>query len=292
MMDLGMTLPTMVPGLDRAAVLDWCRAIDHGPFATLAAGERVTYHNQDLFTMLAAAAAVTERVTIMSTVVVLPAHPAVDIAKRAATLDVLSGGRFVLGVGVGGRDADYEALEAEPVRRYARLDEQVATMQRVWAGEPPFPGADPVGPPPVQPGGPPLYAGVFGPKATARAARWAQGVCGFVFDPLGDDHGAAFAAIDDAWAAAGRTERPRRVTSFWYALGDDAPERLAHYAQRYLGIFGPEVAAMLAASCSAAGDEAVVAALDKVRAAGCDECILVPTSSDLDELDRLVALVS
>lgn len=283
-----MTLPTMVPGLDRATILEWCRLIDDGPFATLAAGERITYHNQEMFTMLSVAAAVTERVRIMSTVVVLPAHPAVEIAKRAATIDVVSGGRLVLGLGVGGRDADYTALEREPVRRYARLDEQVETMRRVWAGLAPFEGSDPVGPPPVQSGGPPLYAGVFGPKSVARAARWAEGVCGFVFDPVGHDHVGTFAAIEESWHEAGRDTPPRHVTSFWYALGDGAKERLRAYANRYLGIFGEEVADLLAASCSASSVAAVREALEALEESGCDECILVPTSADRAELDLLL----
>ena len=76
----------------------------------------------------------TDRVRIEATVSITPMHSAVSVAKQAATIDVLSGGRFVLGVGVGGRDEDYRALDASFARRHARLDEQVATIRRVWAG--------------------------------------------------------------------------------------------------------------------------------------------------------------
>src|SRR4051794_30225270 len=108
-MEIGMTLPSMIAGLDRRTMIEWFRRIDEGPFSTLAIGERITYPNVELFTTLAAAAAVTEQVRLMTTVVVLPAHAAVEVAKMAATIDVLSDGRLALGVGVGGRDEDYRA---------------------------------------------------------------------------------------------------------------------------------------------------------------------------------------
>jgi alkanesulfonate monooxygenase SsuD/methylene tetrahydromethanopterin reductase-like flavin-dependent oxidoreductase (luciferase family) len=294
--EVGLTLPSMIAGLDRAGVLEWCRRVDGGPFSTLAIGERIAYPNTELMVSLSVAAAVTERVRLMSTVIILPMHPAVEIAKQAATLDVLSDGRVVLGVGVGGRDEDYRALEATFDRRHQRLDEQVALMQRVWAGEPPFPDMAPVGPPPVQVGGPPLYSGALGPKAIARSARWAAGICGFVLDPLGEDHRATFGRIEDAWSAAGRTERPRHVTSFWYSTGEGpgagAQEHLRRYAEGYLGVFGAEAASMMAELTTAWSGERVVDAMGRLAEAGCDEQLLVPTSADPEEVDGAAELVA
>ncbi|MGZ4692536.1 MAG: LLM class flavin-dependent oxidoreductase [Acidimicrobiales bacterium] len=290
-MEIGLTLPTMISGVDRDATLEWCRRIDQAPFSTLALGERIAYPNQELFVTLAAAAVLTERVRLMSTVVVLPMHPAVEVAKQAATVDVLSGGRLTLGLGVGGRDEDYRALEASFDRRHQRLDEQVALMERVWAGESPFDDLTPVGPPPVQPGGPPLYSGALGPKAIARSAAWAEGVCGFVLDPIGEDHRATFDRIEQAWTAAGRAEPPRHVTSFWYALGDGAADRLQAYAHRYLAIFGDEMATMMADLCSASSAPRVREAVARLEDAGCDELLLVPTTADPDEVDRIADVV-
>src|SRR5205809_261773 len=68
------------------------------------------------------------------------------------------------------------AIDGRFDHRWQRMADQIAAMRRIWAGEAPFDDADPVGPPPVQPGGPPLVAGSMGPKALARAARWAVGV--------------------------------------------------------------------------------------------------------------------
>jgi alkanesulfonate monooxygenase SsuD/methylene tetrahydromethanopterin reductase-like flavin-dependent oxidoreductase (luciferase family) len=285
-MEIGMTLPTMIAGVDRATTLEWCRRVDDGPWSTLAIGERIAYPNQELWVTLSAAAALTERPRIMATVVVLPMHSAVDIAKKAATLDVLSDGRFVLGVGVGGRDEDYLSLERPFDRRHQRMDDQVALMRRVWAGEPPFDDVHPVGPPPVQPGGPSLYSGALGPRSIARSASWATGVSGFLLDPLGEDAAGTFRSIERAWADAGRTEPPRHVTSFWYALGPDGPARLRAYAEGYLGVFGDEIADAMAASCSASSPGALREAVARITEAGCDELLLVPTTADPAELDR------
>src|SRR5262245_58997761 len=175
-------MPYMERGYSRATTLEWCRAIDAGPFSTLSCGERITSYTQDMRVVLAAAAALTSRVRIMPSLYVLPLRPAVLAAKEIATLDVLSGGRVVVTVGIGGREGDYRALGQSSERRFERLDEDVAAMKRIWAGEPPFAGADPVGPAPVQPGGPKLLAGAMGPKAIRRAAAWADGLYGWSMD--------------------------------------------------------------------------------------------------------------
>jgi alkanesulfonate monooxygenase SsuD/methylene tetrahydromethanopterin reductase-like flavin-dependent oxidoreductase (luciferase family) len=172
------------------------------------------------------------------------------------------------------------------------LDEQVATMKRVWRGEPPADGTGPVGPPPLQPGGPPLLAGSMGSKGIRRAARWADGIVGFSFGPDAAEVDAQFRKAEEAWKEAGRDEAPRLVTTCWYALGDDGERRLHDYAVRYLSVFGADVAEGLAALPTNHGAEKlreVVAKLDEV---GTDELILVPTTADPEEIDRTIAAVS
>ena len=235
-----MTLPTMVPH-GRDDVIGWSQGIDAGPWSSLAVPERITYPSHSMVVQLAAAAALTERVRLWTTIVVLPSHNAVEVAKQMASVDQLSNGRLTLGVGVGGREHDYLAIGGSYARRWSRMDEQVAEMRRIWAGEPPFPGADPVGPPPVQAGGPPIIAGALGPKAIGRAARWADGVDGaWTLDGDEATVRTAFDAIDAAWRAAGRNDAPHLSTSIWYALGPDAETQLRQYAYDYLKIFGEE----------------------------------------------------
>ncbi len=283
-----MTLPTMLPHT-RADVLAWCRGIDEGAWTSLAVPERITYTSHDTTVQLAAAAALTERVRLWTTIVILPAHDAVAVAKQMASIDVLSDGRLTMGVGIGGREHDYRAINASFARRYPRMDEQVATMRRIWNGEPPFEGADPVGPPPVQPGGPPLVAGAFGPKGIARAARWADGVNGaWTLDGSQDAMAAAFELVRDAWRDAGRAEAPHLSSSIWYALGPDAEEQLHTYAYNYLKIFGDEIGRGAASMATCFGADALRQTLDHARAAGADEFLLVPTTADPDELARTV----
>jgi alkanesulfonate monooxygenase SsuD/methylene tetrahydromethanopterin reductase-like flavin-dependent oxidoreductase (luciferase family) len=287
-----MTLPTMVAH-QRADVLAWCRAVDEGPWPSLAVPERITYPSHDITVELAAAAALTERVRLWSTIVILPAHNAVAVAKQMASIDVLSGGRLTVGVGVGGREHDYRAIDAPFDHRWQRMDEQVATMRRIWAGEPPFPDADPVGPPPVQPGGPPLIAGVMGPKAIARAAVWADGVDGaWTMDGDESAMASAFEQIRTAWVDAGRDSKPHLSSSIWYALGDGAEEQLRDYALRYMKVFGEGVGQWAAGAVTCFTPDALRAAVDHARGAGADEFFLVPTTADVRELDRTRAALS
>jgi alkanesulfonate monooxygenase SsuD/methylene tetrahydromethanopterin reductase-like flavin-dependent oxidoreductase (luciferase family) len=282
-----MTLPTMLPH-GRAEFVAWCRGIDQGPWSSLAVPERVTYTSHSLTVQLAGAAAITERVRLWTTLIVLPAHNEVQVAKDMASVDRLAGGRLTLGVGVGGREQDFRAIGGDFTRRWQRMDEQVARMQRIWAQEAPFEGSDPVGPPPLQPGGPPFVAGVIGPKAIARAARWAVGV----------DDPSAITTVDAAaleaqrlkvvaaWKEAGRSEAPHFSSSLWFALGPDSRERLAGYIYRYMKIFDDGFARQLAESAPVHTPATLRLAVDAARAAGCDEFFLVPTTTDPDELDR------
>src|SRR3954471_23587055 len=132
-MELSMTLPTMLPH-GRAEALAWCRGIDEASFSSLAVPERVTYTAHSLTVQLAAAAALTERVRLWTTLVILPAHPAVQVAKDMASVDRLCDGRLTVGIGVGGREHDYRAIEGSFANRWARMDAQVATLRKIWAG--------------------------------------------------------------------------------------------------------------------------------------------------------------
>ena len=289
-MRLSMTLPTMAGGIDRGLLRAWCQAVDEGPFHALAVGERIGFDNLEMHTTLTFAAAATERVRLASTLTILPMYATAWAAKSLATLDVVSDGRLDLVVGVGGRRHDYDRAERSFVGRHQRIDDQVAELRRIWAGG----DVDgvPVGPAPVKSGGPPIFASAMGPKSTARAARWADGNMGFSLAPDTDDHEMSIQTMVDAWAAAGRVERPYVSTSFWYSLGDRAAAELDGYARRYLGIFGDEVAAMMASMCSAAGAEATLASIERCRAAGMDELYLVPTSPDPDYLSELIDLIT
>lgn len=276
-----MALPTMAPGCGRDAVVEWCRVVDDGPFSSVSCGERITFHNPEMVATLAAAAVLTSRVRVFVNLSVLPMHPTALVAKQLATLDVLSGGRLTVGVGVGGREHDYRAVGSAFEDRHRRLDDAVAELRRLWSAEPPFDGADPVGPAPLRSGGPEVLAGAMGPKALARAARWADGVSGFTIAADANEMRAAVGAARDAWDAAGRADPPRIVTGCFSVLGTADPKGdLRGFTAAYLAIFGRSFAERVAEDAPVWSGDRLREALDRAEEAGVDEFIVVPGTSD------------
>jgi alkanesulfonate monooxygenase SsuD/methylene tetrahydromethanopterin reductase-like flavin-dependent oxidoreductase (luciferase family) len=292
-MEIGIALPTMARGFTRDTFLSWCHGIDAGPFSSISTGERLTFHNPELITTIAAAAALTSRVRVMTNIVVLPLHATAIIAKQLATLDVLSGGRLTVGVGVGGREDDYRAAGVVFTERHRRLDEAVAEVRRLWAGSAPFDGADPIGPSPLQPGGPPILAGALGPRATRRAAAWADGVTGFALTADAAEFRRTNRLANAAWGEAGRTTAPRLVSGTFYLLGGSDPEaELRAFAYEYLRVFGAEVARTLAAAVEVSSADRLRRVVEDADEAGCDELILVPGTVDPACLEATVAALA
>jgi alkanesulfonate monooxygenase SsuD/methylene tetrahydromethanopterin reductase-like flavin-dependent oxidoreductase (luciferase family) len=292
-MNVGLHLPVMVPGLDRANILEWSRRIDAGPFSTLAVGERINFPNPEAMVTLSAAAAVTERVALAFGVLVLPMHRPVLLAKQLATLDVLSNGRLSVGVGVGGRKEDYDAVGAAYDRHLlGRMERAVAEMRRAWAGEIMGPGIlGPVGPEPVQKGGPEIMLGALFPQSIRRGARFADGLSAFSFGPTYEDVAEKFELARAAWVAENRARPPRLVTGFWFALGRDGHEQMGSYLDRYLRFMGEDAGKNLLPHCRAITRQGVRDALQICRDAGAEEVVLSPTSTDPDEVDRLADLI-
>ena len=290
-MTVGVALPQMATGLDRSRLLDWCRGVDGGPFSSISAGERITFHNLDGFTLCSAAAAVTSRVRILVNVAVLPWHAPALIAKELASMDVVSGGRVEVAVGVGGRQQDYDALGSPFKGRHGRLDGAVRELQRLWSGGLASDGQA-VGPSPVQAGGPPIMASAMGPKSLARAAQWAVGVSGFTL--LGDaaEAGRLFRATEQAWTEAERVDSPRLVTGSFVALGENAAGTLQQFAAAYLQVFSPDFAKSLSEAMTLNEASRLIDLLDAVEDQGADEFIVVPASSDPAMLDLLANAVS
>ncbi len=182
-MRLGMTLPVMEPDLDRAVLERWTRQIDDDGWSSICFGERINFDNPETLTLLGAVAAWTRRVRVVTTVVVPQLHDPVMLAKALATGDLLCDGRLTVGFGVGGRHEDYRAVGADVASQTIRgMAERVEVMRRVWAGENVTGALLPVGPPPVQPGGPELLVGTLGPKTMSAAAAWADGLAGMSLD--------------------------------------------------------------------------------------------------------------
>lgn len=284
-----MTMPVMEPDLDAAVLRSWARTIDDGPFSSLCWGERVAFDNPDSLTLLGALAAWTARVRLLTTVIVPQLHNPVLLAKALATGDLLSGGRLSVGIGIGGRHEDYRAVDADPTTQTMRgMAERVAAMKRVWAGEKPADAVLPVGPAPVQPGGPPLLVGSIGPKTIRSAAAWADGLAGTTLDLDVAKQDELFEVARAAWAQAGKPA-PHLITSFWFAFGppEQARAQIHRHLRRYMNwIPADYVDAMAPATGWAGSADELLDVLRRFRDIGADEVQLIPTSSDIDQLRR------
>jgi alkanesulfonate monooxygenase SsuD/methylene tetrahydromethanopterin reductase-like flavin-dependent oxidoreductase (luciferase family) len=289
-----MTMPVMEPDLDATVLRNWARAIDQGPFSSLCWGERIAFTNPDSLTLLGALAAWTDRVRLVTTVIVPQLHDPVMLAKALATGDMLCGGRLTVGIGVGGRHEDYHAVGADPATQTMRgMAERVAVMKRVWAGEKLTDSVLPVGPSPVQAGGPPLLVGSIGPKTIRSAAAWADGLAGATMDLDVAKQNELFDVARAAWAQAGKP-RPHLATSFWFAFGShqQARAQVHRHLRRYMNWIPAEYVDAMAPMTGWAGSEDELAAvLRKFELVGTDEIQLIPTSSDLDQLRRAADVV-
>lgn len=291
MIDVGVGIPSMFPDLGRDELLGWAQRADAAGFASLSTGERIAFGNHDLMITMAMAAAVTERIRLMTTVLALPLHREVVIAKQAASLDVLSNGRFVLGLGVSERPDDFTAAGADYHDRGARFEEQLKTLRTVWAGEPPVADAPPVGPWPRTPGGPQVLVGAFTPKALERAGRLADGFAGFHFSPEPSLQREQYDVVVRAWEEAGREGRPHFAAGTYFALGPDAPARAEAWIREYYGYLPKETQDWMFGALTTTSEDGVRKAIQGYAEAGADEVYFSPMIPELDQVDRLAALL-
>jgi alkanesulfonate monooxygenase SsuD/methylene tetrahydromethanopterin reductase-like flavin-dependent oxidoreductase (luciferase family) len=288
-MQIGIGLPASIPGVKRELILDWARRAEAGPFSSLGIIDRLVYPNLEAFTTLAVVAGATERIRLMTTVMIVPLRSTGILAKEAATLDVLSNGRLTLGMGVGGREDDFRAAPAAFHNRGKHFEEQLTLMKRIWLGEAVDTETGPIGPTPVRQGGPEVLIGGYSPAALRRVGRWGDGI---ILGGSGDPNVAQqfYSIAQESWQAAGRSGKPRFVACMYYALGPDARERGGTYIRDYYSFMGQR-ADFMANAFPATSDD-VRKAMDTFRAIGIDEVVFWSTIPDLSQVDLLAELVS
>lgn len=286
-MQIGIGLPGTIPGVQGNTVLEWAKRADQGPFSSLGSLDRLVYPNHEPLIALTAAAAVTRRIRLMTTILIAPLHNAGMLAKQTATLDTISGGRLTLGLGVGGREDDFRAASVPFHQRGKLFDEQLALLHRVWSGQPLSDDVGPVGPPPVQAGGPEVLIGGYSPAAIQRVGRWGNGFIVGGGGPQMAQQG--YQVAQEAWKAAGRPGKPRFVGGMYWSLGPNAAERAGAYIRHYYSFLGP-MADQIANSVPSS-PEALKGAIQAFADIGMDELILWPCIPDLDQVDRLVDML-
>lgn len=286
-MDIGIGIPNTVPDATGAELLEWARRADAAGFSSLATIGAVSYPGYEELTVFAAAGAVTERIRFLSNVLIAPARSTAELAKQAASVDQLTGGRLTLGLGVGWRAADFELNGRSFGDRGQRFEEQLRDLQRAWAGEALLDGTRPVGPAPVQRPGVPLLVGGMSDATIRRVVRFGAG---WTAGGLPPDAVAPMAErVRSAWQEAGREGRARVVALAYFGLGDSL-EASRRYLLDYYGPMGSDVAEMIAGS-ALRSPEAITGALEAYAQVGVDELILDPTVSDPEQVDLLAQVV-
>jgi alkanesulfonate monooxygenase SsuD/methylene tetrahydromethanopterin reductase-like flavin-dependent oxidoreductase (luciferase family) len=278
-MNIGVGLPTSTSGISAELLLDWAKRADAGPFSSLGVVDRVAYHNYEPFTALAAAAAVTRRVRLATMVVIAPLRNTAMLAKQAASLDAISGGRLTLGLAVGARGEDYQASGIDSRGRGRRFGEQLEAIRDIWE-------EGKIGPTPVAPGPHMLVGGSSG-EALARMARYADGYMHGGGPPRAFA-GAASKALT-AWSDLGRPGRPRLWGMGYFALGDGSGDVGADYLRHYYAFTGPFAEKIAAGNLTSPG--AIADFIRGYEDAGCDELVLFPTVSGIEHIDRLAEVI-
>lgn len=282
-MDIGIGLPSTVPGVTGDGLTAWARAAESEGFASLAVIDRLVYDGYDPLVALTAAAVATERIRLVSSIVLAPLRTTAVLAKQLASIDHLSGGRLAVGVGLGAREDDYDAVRMPFAGRGRILDRQLRELRDIWSGVPPAGCVRPIGPAPAQSGGPKLYVGAFTEKAIARAISLGDGWISGGFPP--DAFARVASGVRDAWRQAGREGTPRLLANVYFSLGADGREVAERYILDYYAFMG-EQASDVAASV-ATTHEAVEATIDAYRDAGCDEILFLPCSPDPEQVSLL-----
>jgi len=286
-MKVGIGLPSTIPGVTGDELTEWARRADDHGFSTLGTIDRIAYPNLEPLVALSAAAAVTERIGLATSILIAPYRVnAALLAKQAASVHRISDGRLTLGVAVGGRENDYAVSGVEFESRGEQFELMLEQIKRIWAeadaasGEP---DSHAVGPPP--PADPPrLVIGGYIDVAFERAARYGDG---FIAGGVPPEAVAGFKAkMEAAWQRAGREGTPYVGALAYFSLGDRAEENArANLGDYYLWL-GEDTAEQIAASAAKDADT-VNAYIRAYAEAGADELILFPSSSDPEQVDLL-----
>lgn len=278
-----MSLPVGLglPIADPRTLPEWARRADAAGFSTLGLLDRVVYDNPEPLVTLAVLAGVTTRIRLQTEVLIAPLRDPALLAKQAATLDLLSGGRFALGLGVGGREDDHEATGTGLRTRGRRLDEQLGVLRRLWAGEPFSPTCGPIGPAPTVPGGPELLFGGFQPASIDRVGRWGGG---FLAAAAPSWAGGLFELARRSWTDHGRPGAPRIVAQMNAVLG---PQPLIDQARTaILDYYEFSGRAAYMAEGLLTTPEQIRSGIQQFEGLGADEIILYCYGTDPDQVDR------
>lgn len=245
-LDYGVHLPLIA--LDRQPwslrrLLEYAVTAESAGFRALAANDHLVFPRPwlDGPTALAAVLGRTGEMAVATTVALPVVRGPVALAKSLAAIDLLSGGRLVVGVGPGSSARDYAAVGVSFEERWKRLDEAVKALRVLWGGEdPPFRGefytteGVTLEPRPAQRPGPPIWIGSWGSEAgLRRVARLGEGWLASAYNTTPEAFAAARRRLAELLPAVGKD--PNRfpsaiATMFFYVTEEHATsERIIRY---------------------------------------------------------------
>jgi probable F420-dependent oxidoreductase len=279
------------------------RDLEARPIDSLWSGGHIASRNPSPEAMvgLVRLAALTERVMVGTSILLLPLYPPALVAKQIADLDRATGGRVVLGVGVGGEyPQEFSAVQVPIEERGRRTNEMIPLLRQLWTAEhithngPYYPMKDVrIHPPPVQPGGPPIIVAGRKKPAMRRAALLGDGWFPYMYSPR--RYADSVATIRQSAAAAGRD-----LAGFqWYVwvflnINPDGDTARTEAARAMGGIYSQDFGAMIDSVAAAGTAGEVTAKLQTFYDAGARHFVFLPAAEVADQrlvLDRLFAEV-
>ena len=283
-MKIGIGLPNAVLGATGSGLIEWSRRAEAAGFSGLATIDRVAYPNFDSVTTLAAAAGVTERIGLVTNVLLGPIYPAALLAKTTASLAALSNGRFTLGVAVGGRPDDSRPWGVDFHSRGRVLDETLRLLDAAWEGYPVAESDRPIVPPV---GKVPVLIGGTAEASLRRVARHGAGWTAGGMPPAA--LGPQIERVRSAWREGGRTGEPRIAALAYFSLGDDSEQASRENLGDYYAFLGEYTSMIVDGALR--GRAAIRDAVAAYEAAGVTELYLDPTVASVEQVDRLAEVV-
>jgi len=288
--NIGLCFVNPAPQIEPGYVTSVAGKVEDMELHSLWVIDRIVYDNLEPLTLLAAAAAVTKKIRLGTSVLLAGVRHPVLLAKTVATLDFLSAGRVTLGIGFGSRENDFSAVEVPFEGRGSRAEEGVKLMKRLWTGEKVthkgrfFQVEDlAIGPKPLQSPHPPIWTGGGAEIALKRAGRLADGyICG---SSAIQNFPAVWEKVSGFALAAGRDPKKIEKAALTFMVIDDnkakAVDACAAYLSRYYGKVRVDIEKSFLVGAPEACAEGIRAAFSK----GLETLIIVAAIPDLKQLD-------
>ena len=277
------------------------RELEGRPIDSMWVGGHIASHNPspEVMVGLVRLAALTERVTVGTSILLLPLYPPALVAKQFADLDRATGGRVALGVGIGGEyPQEFSAVQVPIEERGRRANEAIPLLRKLWTAEPVthdgryYPMQDVrIHPAPVQPGGPPIIVAGRKEPAMRRAALLGDGWFPYLYSPR--RYAGSVATIRQIAAGAGR----ELVDFHWYVwvfvnVNPDGAVAREEAARTMGATYGRDFRAMIDSVAAAGTASEVTAKLKEFYDARARHFVFMPATGGADQrpvLDRLFA---